>query len=241
MFEKLTLIGIGLIGSSIARAVKLKGLAKTIAITTRKAATLDEARSLGLGDIYTLDAAEAVAGADLVIFCTPIGVYADVMAQISGHLAPGAILSDVGSVKGQVMKALEPMVPAGVHFIPGHPIAGTEHSGPSAGFPDLFVGRWCVLTPKPEVDPVAVDRLISFWGALGSNVVEKIWQAGVNRCDADSDSDIDSADLLIIRNANRQNASSATDPRDGNGDGVINVADVRYCQLRCTRASCATQ
>jgi cyclohexadieny/prephenate dehydrogenase len=170
MFEKLTLIGIGLIGSSIARAVKLKGLAKTIAITTRKAETLEEARSLGLGDIYTLDAAEAVQGADLVILCTPVGVYADVMKQISGHLAPGAILSDVGSVKVQVMKALEPMVPAGVHFVPGHPIAGTEHSGPSAGFPDLFAGRWCVLTPKPEVDPVAVDRLISFWGALGSDV-----------------------------------------------------------------------
>lgn len=170
MFEKLTLIGIGLIGSSIARAVKLKGLAKTIAITTRKSETLEEARALGLGDIYTLDAAEAVEGADLVILCTPVGVYADVMKQISGHLAPGAILSDVGSVKGQVMKALEPMLPAGVHFIPGHPIAGTEHSGPSAGFPDLFVGRWCVLTPKSEVDPVAVDRLVSFWGALGSNV-----------------------------------------------------------------------
>ncbi len=129
MFEKLTLIGIGLIGSSIARAVRLKGLAKTIAITTRKAATLEEARALGLGDIYTLDAAEAVAGADLVILCTPVGVYADVMQQIAGHLAPGAILSDVGSVKGQVMKALEPMLPDGVHFIPGHPIAGTEHSG----------------------------------------------------------------------------------------------------------------
>lgn len=170
MFEKLTLIGIGLIGSSIARAVQQKGLAKTIAITTRKASTLEEARELGLGDIYTLDAAEAVEGADLVILCTPVGVYADVMAQIRDHLAPGAILSDVGSVKGAVMKALEPMVPAGVHFIPGHPIAGTEHSGPSAGFADLFVGRWCVLTPKPNVDPVAVDRLISFWGALGSNV-----------------------------------------------------------------------
>ena len=170
MFEKLTLIGIGLIGSSIARAVKLKGLAKTIAITTRKAETLEEARSLGLGDIYTLDAAEAVRGADLVILCTPVGVYADVMKQISGHLAPGAILSDVGSVKVQVMKALEPMLPAGVHFVPGHPIAGTEHSGPSAGFPDLFAGRWCVLTPKPEVDPVAVDRMVSFWGALGSDV-----------------------------------------------------------------------
>ena len=133
MFEKLTLIGIGLIGSSIARAVKLKGLAKTIAITTRKSETLEEARSLGLGDIYTLDAAEAVEGADLVILCTPVGVYADVMSQIRDHLAPGAILSDVGSVKEYVSKQMAAKTPAGVHLIPGHPLAGTEHSGPAAG------------------------------------------------------------------------------------------------------------
>ena len=170
MFEKLTLIGIGLIGSSIARAVKLKGIAKTVAITTRKAATLDEFHALAPSDIYTLDAAEAVAGADLVILCTPVGVYADVMGQIRDHLAPGAILSDVGSVKGHVMKVIEPLLPDGIHFIPGHPLAGTEHSGPAAGFPDLFVNRWCVLTPKTDADPVAVDRLVSFWGALGSNV-----------------------------------------------------------------------
>jgi cyclohexadieny/prephenate dehydrogenase len=170
VFEKITLIGIGLIGSSIARGVRLKGLAKTIAITTRKSATLDEARGLGLGDIYTLDAAEAVEGADLVILCTPVGVYGEVMGQIRDALKPGAILTDVGSVKGHVMKVIEPLLPAGVHFIPGHPLAGTEHSGPAAGFADLFTGRWCVLTPKPEVDPVAVDRLMSFWGALGSNV-----------------------------------------------------------------------
>jgi len=170
MFEKLTLIGIGLIGSSIARAVKLKGLAKTIAITTRKAATLEEARSLGLGDIYTRDAAEAVEGADLVILCTPVGVYADVMKQIGGHLAPGAILSDVGSVKGQVMKVLEPLMPAGVHFIPGHPIAGTEHSGPSAGFAELFIDRWCVLTPEPGVDPKAVAKVEALWRGMGMMV-----------------------------------------------------------------------
>jgi cyclohexadieny/prephenate dehydrogenase len=170
MFNKLALIGIGLIGSSIARAAKLKGLAKTIAISTRKSATLDEARQLGLGDIYTLDAAEAVAGADLVIICTPIGAYSQVIQDIAGALAPGAILSDVGSVKQHVVKVLEPLVPAGVHLIPGHPLAGTEHSGPKAGFPELFEGRWCVLTPAASVDRIAVDRLISFWGALGSKV-----------------------------------------------------------------------
>lgn len=170
MFNKLALVGIGLIGSSIARATRLKGLAKTIAITTRKPATLEEARELGLGDTYTLDAAEAVAGADLVILCTPIGAYEEVMKQIAPALRPGAILSDVGSVKQHVIKAVEPYLPAGVHFIPGHPLAGTEHSGPASGFAELFVNRWCVLTPAKTVDPVAVDRLTSFWGALGSNV-----------------------------------------------------------------------
>lgn len=170
MFEKLALIGIGLIGSSIARAVRQHGLAKTIAISTRKQETLDEAKALALGDVYSLDPAEAVRGADLVILCTPIGAYGSVMQQIAGALRPGAILSDVGSVKQHVMKAIGPLVPAGVHFIPGHPIAGTEHSGPASGFPELFVGRWCVLTPDKSVDPVAVDRLTSFWGAMGSNV-----------------------------------------------------------------------
>ncbi|MHB1103054.1 MAG: prephenate/arogenate dehydrogenase family protein [Devosia sp.] len=170
MFQKLALIGIGLIGSSIARAARVKSLARTIAISTRKAATLDEARALGLGDSYSLDPAEAVRGADLVILCTPIGAYGAVMEQIAGALEPGAILSDVGSVKQHVMKVVASWVPASVHFIPGHPIAGTEHSGPASGFPELFVGRWCVLTPDKDVDPIAVDRLTAFWGAMGSNV-----------------------------------------------------------------------
>lgn len=170
MFEKLALIGIGLIGSSIARGVRLKGLAKRIAISTRRQETLDEAQSLGLGDEYHLDPVEAVRDADLVILCVPVGAYRGVMEQIQGVLRPGAILSDVGSVKGDVVRQLQPLVPAGVHFIPGHPIAGTEHSGPAAGFPELFIGRWCILTPVAGVDPVAIDRLTSFWGALGSNV-----------------------------------------------------------------------
>ncbi|MBK8084042.1 MAG: prephenate/arogenate dehydrogenase family protein [Devosia sp.] len=170
MFDKLALIGIGLIGSSIARAARLKGLARSISIATRQQATLEQARALGLGDHYTRDNAEAVRDADLVILCVPIGAYAAVMADIGPALKPGAILSDVGSVKGHVVKVVEPHVPAGVHFIPGHPIAGTEHSGPSAGFPELFAGRWCILTPGKGADRVAVDRLTSFWGALGSNV-----------------------------------------------------------------------
>lgn len=170
MFQKLALIGIGLIGSSIARGVRLHGLASEIAIATRKQETLDEARALGLGDSYSLDAAEAVRGADLVILCTPVGAYGAVMEQIADALQPGAVLTDVGSVKQHVVDVVSPHLPDGVHFIPGHPIAGTEYSGPAAGFPELFVGRWCVLTPVGGTDPEAVERLTRFWEALGSNV-----------------------------------------------------------------------
>src|SRR5690606_25584035 len=170
MFQKLALIGIGLIGSSIARGVRLHGLAAEIAIATRKPETLDEARALGLGDSYSLDAAEAVRGADLVILCTPVGAYGAVMEQIASALQPGAVLTDVGSVKQHVVNVVSPHLPEGVHFVPGHPIAGTEYSGPAAGFPELFVGRWCVLTPGAGTDPEAVARLTRFWEALGSNV-----------------------------------------------------------------------
>jgi len=169
-FKKLALIGIGLIGSSIAHAARRQGLVDVIAISTRKQETLDEARSLGLGDIYTLDAAEAVRGADLVILCTPVGAYEAVMAAIGPHLEPGAILSDVGSVKEHVVKVMAPHVPAGVYLIPGHPIAGTEHSGPSAGFAELFVGRWCVLTPTGDVPEAPIEKLSAFWRAMGSQV-----------------------------------------------------------------------
>lgn len=170
MIEKLALIGIGLIGSSIARGVRERGLAKTIAISTRRPETLAEAEALGLGDLYTLDAAEAVKGADVVILCAPVGAYDAVMDQIAPALETGAILTDVGSVKGYVHRVLGPKVPQGVHFVPGHPLAGTEHSGPAAGFADLFENRWCVLTPEPGTDQGAVEKLKALWKGLGSNV-----------------------------------------------------------------------
>ena len=170
LFNKLALVGVGLIGSSIAQGARQKGLVRHISVATRKAETLDEARALGLGDSYSLRAAEAVRDADLVILCTPVGAFEPVMKEIEAALKPGAILSDVGSVKGHVERVLGPLVPKEVHFIPGHPMAGTEHSGPGAGFPELFEGRWCILTPKPEVDRKAVERLSQFWRALGSEV-----------------------------------------------------------------------
>jgi cyclohexadieny/prephenate dehydrogenase len=169
-FRKLALIGIGLIGSSIALAAKRQGLVDVISIATRREETLDEARALNLGDIYTLDAAEAVRGADLVILCAPVGAYDGLARAIGPALEPGAILSDVGSVKEHVVKVVGPHIPAGVHFIPGHPIAGTEHSGPSSGFPGLFAGRWCVLTPGSDVPAEATEKLSNFWKGMGSKV-----------------------------------------------------------------------
>lgn len=170
LFEKLALIGIGLIGSSIAHGVRRANLAGEIIITTRRQETLDEARELGLGDAYVLDMAEAVQGADLVILCAPVGVYGTIAETISPHLMPGAIITDVGSVKGSVITQMSPHIPDNVHFVPGHPIAGTEYSGPSAGFAKLFDERWCILTPAAGSDPQAVEKLKTFWMDLGSNV-----------------------------------------------------------------------
>ncbi len=170
LFEKLALVGVGLIGSSIAQAARQKGLVGQISVATRRAKTLDEARNLGLADSYSQDACEAVADADLVILCTPVGAFEPVMKDIAGALKPGAIVSDAGSVKGHVVKTLAPLIPEGVHFVPGHPMAGTEHSGPGAGFPELFEGRWCILTPEAGTDKKAVECLSAFWEALGSDV-----------------------------------------------------------------------
>lgn len=170
MFDRLALIGIGLIGSSIVHAARRANAVGHIAISTRRAETLAEAEALGLGDSYHLDAAEAVRGADLVIICAPVLAYKAIMEQIAPALKPGAILSDAGSVKSHVVEVLSPLLPEGVHLVPGHPIAGTEHSGPAAGFSTLFDNRWCILTPGPDTDRDAVDRLTAFWRALGSRV-----------------------------------------------------------------------
>ena len=170
MFERVALIGIGLIGSSIVHAARRAGFDCHFAISTRRAETLAEAEALGLGDSYHLDAAAAVADADLVIICAPVLAYKAIMETIGPALKPGAILTDVGSVKAEVLAVMKPGVPAGVHLVPGHPIAGTEHSGPSSGFASLFDNRWCILTPEAGTDPAAIDRLTAFWRALGSKV-----------------------------------------------------------------------
>ena len=170
MFEKIALIGIGLIGSSIAHGVRRNNLASHIAISTRSSQTLERAEELGLGDSYSTNAGEVVEGADLVIICAPVGAFEAIGKTIAPHLKKGAIVSDVGSVKEHVIKALEPHLPDHVELIPGHPIAGTENSGPESGFAELFDGRWCVLTPHEGASQKAIDQLKSFWVGLGSDV-----------------------------------------------------------------------
>ncbi|MCX5477567.1 prephenate/arogenate dehydrogenase family protein [Kaistia geumhonensis] len=170
IFPRLALIGIGLIGASIALASRKAGTVGSIAISTRSPATLKRAEELGLGDAYFADPAEAVRDADCVIVCVPVGACGAVAEAIGPHLKPGCVVSDVGSVKAAVVRAMAPHLPAHVNFVPGHPIAGTEHSGPDAGFAELYQNRWCVLTPAPGVDPAAVDRLARLWRAMGANV-----------------------------------------------------------------------
>jgi cyclohexadieny/prephenate dehydrogenase len=169
-FNRLALIGMGLIGSSIARAARAQGAARSIVATARSAATRRRLAELGIADHVMETNAATVEGADLVILCIPVGACGAVTAEIRSHLAPDAILSDVGSVKGAVIRDMSPHIPAGVHFIPAHPVAGTEHSGPDAGFAQLFVNRWCILTPSAGVDPDATERLAAFWRLLGANV-----------------------------------------------------------------------
>jgi len=169
LFQRLTLIGIGLIGSSIARgARKYGGIAGKIVICDASTEALCRAEALGLGDMYEADPAKAVLGADCVILCTPVGAYAALAAAIAPHLAPGCILSDVGSTKQSVMRDVGPLVPEFVHFVPAHPIAGTEFSGPDAGLADLFKGRWSLLTPPDEADAASVQKIEAMWKILGA-------------------------------------------------------------------------
>jgi cyclohexadieny/prephenate dehydrogenase len=170
LFDKIALVGIGLIGSSLARVIRRENLARRISISTRRAETLERARELELGDSYSVDAAEAVADADLVIVSVPVGSSGAVAENIAPALKPGAIVTDVGSTKRSVIAQMEPALPGNVHFIPGHPLAGTEKSGPDAGFADLFENRWCIFTPLPGTDPTALEKLSEFWRRCGSNV-----------------------------------------------------------------------
>jgi cyclohexadieny/prephenate dehydrogenase len=170
LFQRVALIGIGLIGSSISHGCRRAGLAKTIVGSARTPQTIETALKLGIIDQGFATAREAAEGADLVILCVPVGLCGPIAMEIAPVLEPGAILTDVGSVKGSIVRDVSPHVPEGVHFVAGHPIAGTEQSGPEAGFAELFDGRWCILTPEANTDPAAVEKLRLFWQKLGSNV-----------------------------------------------------------------------
>jgi cyclohexadieny/prephenate dehydrogenase len=170
VFARIAIVGAGLIGSSIARAARDYGAAGEVAILDAEPQVMARVRALGIADEASGDPAQALAGADLVVICTPVGVCGAVAERLAPHLAPGAILSDVGSVKGAVVAQVAPHVPRGVQFIPAHPIAGTEFSGPDAGFASLFQNRWCILTPPEDADAGAVARLAAFWTRIGARV-----------------------------------------------------------------------
>lgn len=170
LFGKVALIGIGLIGSSMAHAIRRADLAGHISGYARRPETLARAREIGFADTLTGSIPEAVKDADLVVLATPVGSFGEIAAEMAPHLKTGAIVSDVGSVKSAVLRDVGPHIPDGVHFIPAHPIAGTEQSGPDAGFAELFDNRWCVLTPPPGTDKDALARLRTFWERCGSNV-----------------------------------------------------------------------
>jgi cyclohexadieny/prephenate dehydrogenase len=172
IYEKVALLGLGLIASSLALAMRQRGLAEQIVGHARTAETRDIALEIGLVDAVYETAAEAVKDADLVIFCVPISAMSPIAAEIAPHLKTGATVSDVGSVKGAVIKAIGPHLPENVHFVPAHPLAGTEHSGPRSGFATLFENRWCLLTPDENTDRQALKNLRALWEGMGANVDE---------------------------------------------------------------------
>ena len=171
LFERLALIGVGLIGSSVARIARQRGdIAGELVVNARTQRTLDRVMELGIADRVEIDPAAAVEGADGVMLCAPVGAYAEIAAAVAPHLAPGCVLTDVGSTKVSVIRDVGPLVPAGVHFVPAHPMAGTEYSGPDAGFTTLFEGRWTLLTPLPGTDPAALERVSELWRRCGSAI-----------------------------------------------------------------------
>ena len=172
LFDCVALIGIGLIGSSLARVLRRDSPNTKIVACARRPETLAAVRRLELADDATDDPAEAAAGADIIVIATPLSAYAAIGERIRPALKDGAILTDVGSVKQMAIRDLQPHVPPGVHFVPGHPVAGTEHSGPEAGFAELFCDRWCILTPLPETAPEAVNAVARMWERCGMRVVK---------------------------------------------------------------------
>ena len=170
LFNRLTIIGLGLIGSSLARMAKHKGIAQSLIACDSSPSVLARVKELGIANEIIAEPEKAVEQADLVILCVPVGANGPLAQKIGPHLKKGAIVSDVGSVKASVIAKVAPYLPEGVHLIPAHPVAGTEFSGPDAGFATLFVNRWCIITPAPNSPTNAIENVKSLWLAAGSNV-----------------------------------------------------------------------
>ena len=170
VYDRVALIGLGLIAGSMSLAIRRAGLAAEVTGYARSAETRATAREIGLCDRICDTAAEAVADADLVVLCVPIGAMGPVAEEIAPHLKPGTTVSDVGSVKKAVVESVAPHLPQGVQFIPAHPLAGTEHSGPRAGFAELFDNRFCLLVPDADTDTDALERLRALWRGMGATV-----------------------------------------------------------------------
>jgi cyclohexadieny/prephenate dehydrogenase len=170
LFGNIALIGIGLIGSSLARSIKKYCLSEHVSICTRSHLTLEKARNLELGDSYHEEPAEAVQEADLVVICTPMGAYASIAKAMSPGLKAGAIISDVGSTKQSVFSDISPYLPDGVHLVPAHPVAGTAESGPESGYYELFENHWCILTPSEDTDIRAISKIKNLWNRCGMMV-----------------------------------------------------------------------
>ena len=170
MFKQITIIGFGLIGSSVARAIIEHKCAEAIVCVDQDQEVCNKVLAMGLADDATTDPSLGVEGSDLVILCCPVGAMDHVGSRIAGHLQKDCIVSDVGSVKESVIEVLQPRLPSYVHLVPAHPIAGTEFSGPENGFAELFINRWCVLTPLPHTELQALEKVTKLWEAFGSVV-----------------------------------------------------------------------
>ena len=170
LFGRIALIGIGLIGSSLARSIKRNCLSEHLSIYSRTDSTLNKARNLKLGDSYHTEPSEAVKEADLIVICTPMGAYTSIAKAVSPSLKTGAIISDVGSTKQSVFTDLSPYLPDGVHLVPAHPVAGTAESGPESGYHELFKNHWCILTPSADTDLNAISKVKNLWKRCGMMV-----------------------------------------------------------------------
>lgn len=170
LFNKVVLIGIGLIGSSIARVIKRDKIARHLVAVAKSKKTIDSVMELGIADSVTLDPSEAVKDADMVMLCSPLGTYKKIVSEIGPNLKPGCILTDVGSVKGCVFEDIEIEKLVGVELVPAHPVAGTEYSGPESGFAELFEGRWCVITPDVSASKKSIEKISRLWETAGSTV-----------------------------------------------------------------------